>query len=140
MRMTETSSLVERVHGLPDQAVFALIQLMSLYLDKHTFEEQPMFLPKRKPNHGFWTGEEVIALEEASKGIPDKTLSVLEHPIPSALKNGMRAIGKALYQGTQSTEVMSDVLYRVVKKFPSREQEVIHVLDHAFDGIGDWHA
>jgi hypothetical protein len=127
---------LERVHNLEEQAVFALTQLMTLYLDKGSFEKQRM--GEAGPSTEVFHKGREIRVMAAANDIPPTTLGVLEHPVPGALRNGMRAIGTALYEETNSTEAMSDVLYRVMEKFPSRDQDVIRILDHAFSGIGGW--
>ena len=127
---------LERVHNLEEQAVFALTQLMTLYLDKRSFEKQRM--GEAGPSTEVFRKGREIRVMAAADDIPPTTLGVLEHPVPGALRNGMRAIGTALYEETNSTEAMSDVLYRVMEKFPSRDQDVIRILDHAFNGIGGW--
>jgi hypothetical protein len=127
---------LERVHNLEEQAVFALTQLMTLYLDKRSFEKQRM--GEAGPSTEVFRNGREIRVMAAANDIPSTTLGVLEHPVPGALRNGMRAIGTALYEETNSTEAMSDVLYRVMEKFPSRDQDVIRILDHAFNGIGGW--
>ena len=128
------SESIERVYSVEDHAVFALTQLMTLYLDKNTFEKQRV--AEAKSSDDFCSDEDIAAAQD----LPANALQVLEHPVPGALKNGMREIGTALYRETKSTDAMSDVLYRVIEKFPNRDQEVIDVLDHAFHGIGGWWA
>ena len=129
------SGMSEGVHGLEDRAVFALTQLMALYLDKNSFEKQDR--KDERPSDAFGGAQENVT---SVKNIQMNALRVLENPVPAALKSGMRAVGTALYQETKSTEAMNDVLYRVLEKFPNRDQEIIRVLDHAFDGIGGWWA
>jgi hypothetical protein len=135
MNGIEKGQCMTGVEGLEDQAVFALTQLMTLYLDKTSFEKQR--LANAKSGEGFCSRGDIIVAPMA-KDIPANTIGILEHPVPGALRNGMRAIGTALYEETRSTDAMSDVLYRVMEKFPSRDQEVIGVLDQAFEGIGGW--
>ncbi len=120
---------IECVRGPEDRAVSALTQLMTLYLDKNSLEKQR--LANAKSSESFFSRGDVIDVTPVAKDI-------LEHPVPGALRSGMRAIGTALYEKTKSTDAMSDVLYRVSEKFPSRDQEVIGVLDQAFEGIGGW--
>ncbi len=129
------SETIDCVHGVEDQAVSALTQLMTLYLDKNASEKQRI----AKGSGDSVRGRETDAIMVA-KNFRANTLALLEHPEPGALKDGMRAIGTALFEETRSTDAMSDVLYRVVERFPNRDQEVIRVLDHAFDGIGGWWA
>jgi hypothetical protein len=136
MNGTGKSERFAGVNGLEDQAVFALTQLMTLYLDKNSFEKQR--LANTRSAEGFLSRGDAIEVPPAPKDIPANTLGLLEHPVPAALKSGMRAIGTALYEKTKSTDAMSDVLYRVMERFPSRDQEVIGVLDQAFEGIGGW--
>ncbi len=138
MNETGKSEHIECANGLEDQAVFALTQLMTLYLDKNSFEKER--LANAQSSEGFCGRGDLIEVTPLAKGIPANILGILEHPEPSALRNGMRAIGTALYEKTKSTDAMSDVLYRVIDKFPSRDQEVIGVLDQAFEGIGGWWA
>jgi len=129
---------LEHVHNLEEQAVFALTQLMTFYLDKGSFEKQRM--GEAGPSTEVFRRGREIRVMAAANDIPPTTLGVLEHPVPGALRNGMRAIGTALYEETNSTEAMSDVLYRVMENFPNRDQDVIRILDHAFNGIGGWWA
>jgi len=136
MNGTGKSEHLAGVEGLEEQAVFALTQLMTLYLDKGSFEKQRM--GEAGPSTEVFHKGREIRVMAAANDIPPTTLGVLEHPVPGALRNGMRAIGTALYEETRSTDAMSDVLYRVMEKFPSRDQEVIGVLDQAFEGIGGW--
>jgi hypothetical protein len=126
MNGIEKGQCMTGVGGLEDQAVFALTQLMTLYLDKNSFEKQR--LANAKSGEGFCGRGDIIEIAPVAKDIPVK----------GALRNGMRAIGTALYEETRSTDAMSDVLYRVMEKFPSRDQEVIGILDQAFEGIGGW--
>jgi hypothetical protein len=126
MNGIEKGQCMTGVEGLEDQAVFALTQLMTLYLDKNSFEKQR--LANAKSGEGFCGRGDIIEIAPVAKDIPVK----------GALRNGMRAIGTALYEETRSTDAMSDVLYRVMEKFPSRDQEVIGILDQAFEGIGGW--
>ena len=128
----------ERVHNLEEQAVFALTQLVTLYLDKSSFETQRM--GEGGLSTEVFHDSREIRVMAATNNIPAITVSVLEHPVPGALRSGMRAIGTALFEETNSTEAMSDVLYRVMENFPNRDQEVIGILDHAFDGVGGWWA
>lgn len=136
MNGTGKSERMAGVNGLEDQAVFALTQLMTLYLDKNSFEKQR--LANAKSAEGFLARGDAIEVTPVAQDIPANTLGILEHPVPGALRSGMRAIGTALYEKTKSTDAMSDVLYRVIERFPSRDQEVIGVLDQAFEGIGGW--
>ncbi len=127
---------IDCVHGAKDRAVSALTQLMTLYLDKNSFEIQHL-----AEGSGYNVcSRETDEIMTVARNFPADTLGFLENPAPGALKNGMRAIGSALYEKTRSTEALNDVLYRVMEKFPNRDQEVIRVLDHAFDGIGGWWA
>ena len=129
-------------HGherLEDKAVFALTQLMTLYLNEGSAGKRqdgqetpaPIFRKGReyeieaRPNSAAWHNPDL-------PGHP--------HPVPGALRNEMRAIGAALYEQTNSTDAMSDVLYRVMENFPSQDLEVVGVLDEAFNGIGGWWA
>ncbi len=123
------SETIECVRGPEERAVSALTQLMKLYLDKNSLEKQRIAISSR----GRFNGRNIDEVVMTARDIPANTLGV-------ALKNGMRAVGSTLYEETKSTEAMNDVLYRVMEKFPSRDQEVIRVLDHAFDGIGGWWA
>ena len=109
---------------------------MTLYLDKKSFEKQRM--ANAKFGEGFCGRGNIIEIAPVAKDIPANACGILRHPVPGALKNGMRAIGTALYEETRSTDAMSDVLYRVMEKFPSRNQEVVGILDQAFEGIGGW--
>ena len=136
MNGTGKSEHLAGVEGLEEQAVFALTQLMTLYLDKNSFEKQR--LANAKSGEGFCGRGDIIEIAPVAKDIPANTLGILQNPVPGALRNGMRAIGTALYEETRSTDAMSDVLYRVMEKFPSRDQEVIGILDQAFEGIGGW--
>ncbi len=130
------SETIDFVHGPEDQAVVALTQLMELYLDKNSSEKQHITF---HANDSF-SGREIDEIVTVTQNMPAITRALLEHAPPGALKSGMRAIGSALYQKTRSIEAMNDVLYRVMEKFPSRDQDVLRVLDHAFDGIGGWWA
>ena len=125
----------EGVHGPEERAVFALTQLMTLYLDKDSFEKKN--LKAGRPSDALYGAHDSVT---PMKNIQMNPLGVLENPAPAALRNGMRAVGSALYQETKSTEAMNDVVYRVLEKFPNRDQEIIKVLDRAFDGIGGWWA
>ena len=136
MNGTGKSEHLAGVEGFEDQAVFALTQLMTLYLDKKSFEKQR--LANTKLGEGFCGRGNIIEIAPVTKDIPADARGILQHPVPGALKNGMRAIGTALYEETRSTDAMSDVLYRVMEKFPSRDQEVVGILDQAFEGIGGW--
>ena len=135
MNGTGKSEHLAGVEGFEDQAVFALTQLMTLYLDKNSFEKQGLASAKLE---GFCGRGDIIDIRPVAKNIPANTRGILQNPVPGALKNGMRAIGTALYEETRSTDAMSDVLYRVMEKFPSRDQEVVSILDQAFEGIGGW--
>ena len=108
---------------------------MTLYLDKNSFEKQRLASAKLE---GFCGRGDIIDIGPIAKNIPANARGILQHPVPGALKNGMRAIGTALYEETRSTDAMSDVLYRVMEKFPNRDQEVVGILDQAFEGIGGW--
>ncbi len=136
MKGAGKSDIIERVHGPEEQAVFALTQLMTLYLDKNSFEKQRIAMG----SGAAFNGREIDEVLTVTQNMPAITRDLLARPAPGALKSGMRAIGAALYEETRSTKAMSDVLYRVMEKFPDRDQEVIRVLDHAFDGIGGWWA
>ena len=137
MNGTGKSEHLAGVEGLEDQAVFALTQLMTLYLDKKSFAKQRM--ASAKFGEGFCGRGDMIEIAPVAKDIPANARGILQHhPVPGALKNGMRAIGTALYEETRSTDAMSDVLYRVMEKFPNRDQEVVGILDQAFEGIGGW--
>ncbi len=136
MNGTGKSEHLAGVEGFEDQAVFALTQLMTLYLDKKSFEKQRM--ANAKFGEGFCSCGDIIEIAPVAKDIPANACGILQHPVPGALKNGMRAIGTALYEETRSTDAMSDVLYRVMEKFPRRDQEVVGILDQAFEGIGGW--
>jgi len=136
MNGIEKGQCMAGVEGFEDKAVFALTQLMTLYLDKNSFERQR--LANAKSGEGFCRRGDIIEIAPVAKDIPANTIGILEHPVPGALRDGMRAIGTALYEETRSTDAMSDVLYRVMEKFPSRDQEVIGILDQAFEGIGGW--
>ena len=138
MNGTGKSERLAGVEGLEEQAVFALTQLMTLYLDKNSFEKQR--LANAKSGEGFCGRGDIIEIAPVAKDIPANTLGILQNPVPGALRNGMRAIGTALYEETRSTDAMSDVLYRVMENFPNQDQEVISILDRAFDGIGGWWA
>ena len=116
-----------------DKAVFALTQLMALYLNKDSSEKQR--IEKEMPAPLFRKGRE-FEIEVRPNSAPWHMTGHLNHPAPDALRNEMRAIGATLYEKTNSTEAMSDVLYRVMENFPSQDLKVVSVLDDAFNGIG----
>ena len=125
-------------HGLEEKAVFALTQLMTLYLNKGSSEKER--IGRETPAPLFRKGRE-FEIEARPNSAPWHTIGLLDHHrLPGALRNEMRAIGATLYEKTNSTEAMSDVLYRVMENFPNQDLEVVGVLDEAFNGIGGWWA
>ncbi len=138
MNGTDKIEPTERLHGVKDHAVVALTQLVALYLDKNSFDKQSK--AQGESGHDLRGARKLAEMMAASHKIPAIAFDALEHPAPSALKNGMRAVGTMLYEETKSIDAMSDVLYRVMENFPNRDHEVVRVLDHAFDGIGGWWA
>jgi hypothetical protein len=135
------SERVEQVRSLEDQAVFALTELLRLYL-AGDFRAQKMFRQKEFPNDSLWS---CAAIFEVGKMLPAHVRvasHLLEEPVRWALRDAMTKIGKVLYAEAGSTALMSKVLYRVEGIFELTNQggRAAGVLDHAFDGIGDWFA
>ena len=127
----------EAVERVQSQAVLALTQLMTLYLAK---SEGERWHPSERAGAPVFRKGREFEIQAPANVFARHALGSLQYPEPSSLKNGMRAIGAALYEETNSVEVMSDVLYRVMEHFPHCNDEVIRILDHAFDGIGGWWA
>lgn len=133
-------SNIKQAYTLEDQAVFALTQIMRVYLRKHEFKTQDMF--RKDGDNRTWSLGEIGERDEMAveQGVSPRTLDLLEHPVPAALKQAMTAIGETLFGHAGSTELMSVVLRRVGAAFPEEEERVFGILDKAFDGIGTWSA
>ena len=136
MTKVQKESKVDQLHNLEDQAFFALTQILSVYLKKYEFPSQEMFREKGMSG-SFWSLGGIMEAQEKS-GVSGEILSLLEHPVPMALKYAMHEIGEALYKYEGSTAMMGRVLERCEDAFPDQAGRVAGILDHAFDGIGGW--
>ena len=68
------------VEGFEDQAVFALTQLMTLYLDKNSFEKQRLASAKLE---GFCGRGDIIDIGPVAKNVPANACGILQHPVPA---------------------------------------------------------
>ena len=62
---------------------------------------------------------------------------IVRSPLTGALRLGIREIGLHIWSKTGSSDKMQEALYDTVNRHPGKEQELIDVIDKAWDGIGN---
>lgn len=65
--------------------------------------------------------------------------ALLDHPVGEALRCAVTTLGRRLHE-IGGTKAMQDTLYRVAELDPANNARRIGIMDHRWDGIGDWTA
>ena len=66
--------------------------------------------------------------------------AILDEPIYGALRSAVRTIGEHLFEVCGGTEEMEAIMNRIADGRPHDGGRYASIMDHAWDGIGDWFA
>lgn len=122
-------------------AEWALSQILDAYLGaRSSSPTQPLQGVNEEGDVSMWCPSKFDMIGTPFEGTPWSTATLFEHPISTSLRLGIKQIGAELFRKCGHTGLMSEVLESVARMDTKAYARRASVLDHAWDGIGDWHA
>jgi hypothetical protein len=134
-------STIIQLHSLEDQAVFCIGELVRVVLALGISQKNPKqpFFSMGDEHACGWKIGALIERDQFLKGIDGRMIALLEAPLHHAIRRAIRDAGEALHNHTGDISLMRAVLDRVEDQFdePDGSRAAV-IIDHAFDGIGNW--